>query len=138
MLERLDLIGSSPLRSVRIRKCLPGTCIVRMFVDLAERLRDRRPTATGAEDGLNERREVEPTGANAEERKAHGEDDHHQCERPLRASPKPREEEGLLYRSRGDGPAATASAAASAGPSMARLALCAAAVNSCHSNPPFS
>src|SRR5262249_59393857 len=79
-------------------------------------------------------------GPDAEECEAEAEDDDHQRERPLRLRSEASEEEGALYRARG--PAAAAAGAAGATPaggaSMARLARCAAAVNSCHSNPPFS
>src|SRR5207302_1824031 len=120
VLERHDLFRRSSLCLERVGQVLPSLRIVRMLRGVLLRLRDGCPAATGAEDRLHEGCEVEPARSDAEERETDGEDDHHQSKRPLRAPTKAREEESLLYRARGDGPAASASTAAAGGASMAR------------------
>src|SRR5262249_57542262 len=99
------------------------------------------PAAALAAEGVADHlAEVETARAHAEEGEAEAEDDDHQRESPLRLRPQAGEEEGAFYRARGAAAAGAGAGAppASGGASMARLARCAAAVNSCHSNPPFS
>src|SRR5438876_1103724 len=121
---------------------LVGLRVARMLVHFLLRGGDRRPAAPALtpERVANHLTEVEAARADTEEGEACAEDDHHQGEGPHRLRAQPREEEGALYRARGPtaAPALGGAAPAAGGTSIARLARSAAAVNSCHSNPPFS
>jgi len=106
------------------------------FADCVLRVRDRSGrSAAIAESVANELAEVEPARPDAEEDEAAAEDEDQEDERPLRLVAQAREEHRLFGYARG-----TAASGLTAGgaASMARLALCAAAVSSCQSVPPFS
>ena len=118
------------------RRCelLPREGIERALLNLFLRLRDGRARAAlVAERVADELPEVEPSGTDAQEHETAGEDNDEKDERPLRLIAQAGEEHRVLGYARG---AATGFAAGWA--SMARLALCAAAVSSCQSIPPFS
>src|SRR5207248_1092081 len=102
------------------------------------RLRERAAGgALVAERVAQELPEVETAGADAQEDEAAREDDDQDDERPLRLAAQAREEHRVVGYACGAA-ATTAASAAGGTASMARLALCAAAVSSCHSIPPFS
>ena len=141
LLERGDRLVGPALSFERVRKRLVRFRLARMLVHPLLRGGDRGPASTAfrPERVADHLAEVEASGAHAEEREARAEDDHHHGERPLRLRAQAREEEGALYRARGaTAAAALGGAAPVGGASIARLARSAAAVNSCHSNPPFS
>src|SRR5438105_6107839 len=133
-----DRLGQPALALVRRRELLLRRRVTRVLVHLLERFVDRGGRApTAAQAVTEEAAEVEAARADPEEDETACEDDHHDRERPLRLLAQAREEERVLGYARGAAAAAGASAG-SGGASMARLALCAAAVSSCHSKPPFS
>ncbi len=105
-----------------------------MPADLLLGLRDGRAGAAFVPERVaKELAEVEPAGAHSEEDESAPEDEDEEHERPFRLIPQAGEEHRVLRYALG---AATGLAAGWA--SIARLALCAAAVSSCQSIPPFS
>src|SRR6266540_2533335 len=138
LLVRGDRLGEPPFPLVRRRELLLSSRVARILVHLLLSLLDRGRGAPPAAQAVPEEvAEVESAGADPEEDEAGAEDDDHDREGPLRLLPQAREEQRVLDYARGAAAAAGASAGAG-GASMARLALCAAAVSSCHSKPPFS
>ena len=129
-----DRLAYAPLLLERTRQILAGDGIQRMLAHLALRLRDGRAgTAAPSEGVANQLAEVETAGADPEEDEPAPEDEDEEHERPLRLIAQAGEEHRVLRYALG---AATGLAAGWA--SMARLALCAAAVSSCQSIPPLS
>ena len=123
-----------PFFSNAVARSLRRSRVERALVDSLLRLRDGRAGAAAvAERVAEELAEVEPAGTHAEEHEPAPEDEDEKHERPLRLIAQAGEEHRVLRYARG---AATGFAAGWA--SMARLALCAAAVSSCQSIPPFS
>src|SRR5438477_1880696 len=101
---------------------------------LGLRQRARRGTLV-AECVAQQLSEVEPAGANTEKDEPAREHEDQNDERPLRLVAQAGEEHRVIGYASG---AATTGSAAGGTASMARLALCAAAVSSCQSIPPFS
>src|SRR6266511_2328077 len=129
-----DRLIDAALALQRGCELLAANRVERALIDSLLRLRDGSPgTALVTERIADELPEVEPAGAHAEEYETAPEDEDENDERPLRLIAQAGKEHRVLGYARG---ATTGFAAGWA--SMARLALCAAAVSSCQSIPPFS